>query len=58
VIARGVERIRFLNSADTGFQIPLDAVRVELHFLLEDDDGHQYRHRTETTVRLRNGAST
>lgn len=58
VIARGVERIRFLSSADTGFQIPLDAVRVELHFLLEDDDGHQYRHRTETTVRLRNGAST
>jgi hypothetical protein len=36
----------------------LDAVRVELHFLLEDDDGHQYRHRMETTVRMRNGAST
>jgi len=58
IVARGVERVRFLNSQDTGFQIPLDAVRVELHFLLEDDDGHQYRHRMETTVRMRNGAST
>lgn len=58
IVARGVERVRFLDSEDTGFQIPLDAVRVELHFLLEDDDGHQYRHRMETTVRMRNGAST
>jgi hypothetical protein len=58
IVARDVERVRFLDSEDTGFQIPLDAVRVELHFLLEDDDGQQYRHRMETTVRMRNGAST
>lgn len=58
VVARDVERIRFLSSEDTGFQIPLDAVRVELHLMLFDDDGHAYRYRTETTVRMRNGAST
>lgn len=58
VVARDVERIRFLSSEDTGFQIPLDAVRVELHLMLFDDDGHAYRYRAETTVRMRNGAST
>jgi|GEM_PF-2497988 len=58
IVARDVERIRFLSSEDTGFQIPLDAVRVELHLMLFDDDGHAYRYRAETTVRMRNGAST
>ncbi|QDU84475.1 hypothetical protein Pla163_15850 [Planctomycetes bacterium Pla163] len=58
IVARGVERVRFLNSQDTGFQIPLDAVRVELHLMLFDDNGHAYRYRAETTVRMRNGAST
>ncbi|MEZ5976836.1 MAG: hypothetical protein R3F34_01270 [Planctomycetota bacterium] len=58
VVARDVERIRFLDSKDTGYQIPLDAVRVEIHFLMYDQHGHAYRHRAETTVRMRNGAST
>ena len=58
VVARDVERIRFLSSEDTGFQIPLDVVCVELHLMLFDDDGHAYRYRAETTVRMRNGAST
>jgi type II secretory pathway pseudopilin PulG len=54
-LARDVERVVFENSAATGFQIPLDAVRVRIFFRVPDENRRIYRFQMEATVRLRNG---
>lgn len=55
VLARDLERVVFQNAEATGFQIPLDAVRVHLFFRVPDENRRIYRFQMEATVRLRNG---
>ena len=54
-IARDVERMTIETSADTGFQIPTNALRVRLFFRRLDPSGVLHRHRAEVVVTLRNG---
>ena len=54
-VADHVERIAFDDSASTGFQLPFDSVRVRLWLRMRGEDGIEYRHQIEGTVRLRNG---
>jgi len=55
-IARDVERMTIETSADTGFQIPTNALRVRLFFRRLDPSGVLHRHRAEVVVTLRNGS--
>lgn len=55
VVARHVERVQFDTAESSGWQVPLDAVRVRLFFRATDADGRLFRARNEVTVRLRNG---
>ena len=54
-IATGVERIVFDNAASSGWEIPLSAVRVQLFFRVQDNDGSEVRYSVEGMTRLRNG---
>ncbi|QDU67823.1 PilW family protein [Engelhardtia mirabilis] len=56
VIARDVERF---NVEDWTINpiLPPNAVRVQIYFRARDDDGREYRYRTESWVSLRNGTS-
>ncbi len=54
-MATGVERVIFEDSEDTGFAIPLDAIRVRIYFRVRDEAGQEVRYSTEGTARLRNG---
>jgi hypothetical protein len=55
-IARDIELMTIETSADTGFQIPTNALRVRMFFRRFDPSGVLYRHRAEIVVTLRNGA--
>lgn len=54
-LARYVERVAFDDNLTSGFEVPLDAVRVRIFFRKRDAKGTLYRHMAERTVRLRNG---
>ena len=54
-LARFVERVTFDDNLTSGFEVPLDAVRVRIFFRKRDAQGTLYRHTAERTVRLRNG---
>lgn len=54
-LARYVERVTFDDNLTSGFEVPLDAVRVRIFFRKRDAKGTLYRHMAERTVRLRNG---
>jgi prepilin-type N-terminal cleavage/methylation domain-containing protein len=54
-LARHVERVTFDDNASSGFEVPLDAVRVRLSFRKQDSKGTVHRHEVERIVRLRNG---
>jgi prepilin-type N-terminal cleavage/methylation domain-containing protein len=53
-IARHVERVVFDDITTSGFELPLDAIRVRLWFRVPDGRGGTARHRIEATTRLRN----
>jgi len=53
-VARHVERVLFDDITTSGFELPLDAVRVRLWFRVPDGQGGFLRHRIEATTRLRN----
>lgn len=55
VILRDVARITFESPADTGFAIPLNAVRVRLELARTTPEGTVLRRQVEEVVRLRNG---
>lgn len=55
VIAHHVERFTVEDAAETGFEIPLKALRVRLWFRKQDSGGVVHRHRVEAVVQLRNG---
>jgi len=54
-IAKNVERIAFDDNASSGFQIPLDAVRVRIWFRERDSERTLHRYFSEAVVKLRNG---
>ncbi|MBK9388120.1 MAG: type II secretion system protein [Planctomycetes bacterium] len=55
VIAHHVERFTVEDAAETGFEVPLKALRVRLWFRKQDSGGVVHRHRVEAVVQLRNG---
>lgn len=55
VILRDVARVSFETPQDTGFAIPLNAVRVRLEFARTTPEGTVLRRQVEEVVRLRNG---
>ena len=55
VVARHVERVVFDDAASSGWNVPLNAVRVQVFFRRPDDDGVVHRYAVESTMRLRNG---
>jgi hypothetical protein len=55
VVARNVERIAFDDNATSGFQVPLDAIRVRIWLRDRDSDGALHRYFGEAVVKLRNG---
>jgi prepilin-type N-terminal cleavage/methylation domain-containing protein len=54
-IASDVERVAFDDAATSGFEVPLDAVRVRIFFRARDSEGNEVRYSVEGTTRLRNG---
>ena len=54
-IARNVERITFDDNTTSGFQVPLDAIRVRIWFRQRDAEGALHRYFSEAVVKLRNG---
>ncbi|MCP3915556.1 MAG: type II secretion system protein [bacterium] len=54
-IARNIERVQFDTALSSGFEIPLDSVRVRVFFRDRDSAGTLYRHDVEVVLRLRNG---
>lgn len=54
-IAKDVERLYIENCAETGFQIPANALRISLFLRRTDTDGVVYRHSVQWVVSLRNG---
>lgn len=55
IIARNVERVAFDNNATSGFQVPMDAIRVRIWFRKRDGEGALHRYFSEAVVKLRNG---
>lgn len=55
VVARYVERMVFDDAASSGWQVPLNALRVQIFFRRPDADGVVHRYSVESTLRLRNG---
>jgi prepilin-type N-terminal cleavage/methylation domain-containing protein len=53
-VARNVERVLFDDITTSGFELPLDAIRLRLWFRVPDGRGGFLRHRIEATTRLRN----
>jgi len=54
-VAKDVERLFIETPADTGFQIPTNALRISLFLRRTDPQGKAYRHSTQWVVSLRNG---
>lgn len=54
-IAHSVERIAFDDNSSSGFQVPLDAIRVRIWFRERDSERALHRYFTEAVVKLRNG---
>lgn len=54
-IAHHIERIRFDDSASSGYEIPLRAIRVRIWLRERDEKGALHRYFTEAVVKLRNG---
>jgi hypothetical protein len=54
-VASNVERVVFDDIASSGFAIPVDCVRVRLHFRKVDAAGTVYRYSAEQIIKLRNG---
>ena len=54
VVARHVERMTFDDAVTTGFQLPQNAIRVQLCFRKADEDGVVHRYAVEVTIRPRN----
>ncbi len=55
IIARNVERIAFDDNATSGFQVPLDAIRVRIWLRDRDSEGALHHYFGEAVVKLRNG---
>ena len=54
-VAKDVERLLIETPAETGFQIPTNALRISLYLRRTDTDGVTYRHSAQWVVSLQNG---
>ena len=58
VIAFDVERVVFDDAESSGWELPLDAVRVQIYFRGEDEKSRELKYFVEGMTRLRNNQGT